>query len=188
MRHDEDAEERFAALYRACYGRLVAQLYAITSDLGEAQEAVQEAFVRAWSRWPELQTFDNPEGWLYVVAQRIAVSRWRRTRRTVLGWLRENDISHYSGPDPSVVVLVEALRRLPVAQRRALVLHHMGDRSVAEIAEVEGVPAGTVKARLSRGRAALAALLADQPVGGTSVDRSGAERSSEEVRRAYRES
>jgi len=179
MRHDEDAEENFAALYRTCYGRLVAQLYAITSDLGEAQEATQEAFVRAWSRWPELRTYENPEGWLYVVAHRVAVSRWRRTRRTVLGWLREDDVSHYAGPDPSVVMLVEALKRLPLAQRRALVLHHMGDRPVAEIAVVEGVPIGTVKARLSRGRAALAALLADQPVAGFSVNRA-----SEEVRRA----
>lgn len=187
MRHDEAAEEAFAALYRSCYGRLTAQLYAITGDLGEAQEATQEAFVRAWTRWPELRGYDNPEGWLYVVAQRVAVSRWRRTRRTVLGWLREDDVTHYAGPDPTVVVLIEALRRLPVAQRRALVLHHMGDRSVAEIAETEGVPTGTVKARLSRGRAALAALLADQPLGGISVDRSGAQRSSEEVPRAYRE-
>ena len=66
-----------------------------------------------------------------------------------------------AGPDETTVVLVEALRRLPEAQRRALVLFHLGELPVAEVARIEGCPEGTVKARLSRGRATLAALLAD---------------------------
>jgi RNA polymerase sigma-70 factor (ECF subfamily) len=66
-------------------------------------------------------------------------------------------------PEPSVdnVALVAALRRIPDAQRRAVVLHHLGGLSVAEVAHEVGAPEGTVKARLSRGRAALAELLAD---------------------------
>ena len=53
------------------------------------------------------------------------------------------------------------LREIPEAQRRAIVLHHLGGLSVAEVAHEVGAPEGTVKARLSRGRAALASLLAD---------------------------
>jgi RNA polymerase sigma-70 factor (ECF subfamily) len=64
---------------------------------------------------------------------------------------------------PESVALVGALRKLPEAQRRAVVLHHMGGLSIAEIAADEGVAEGTIKARLSRGRAALAGLLADRP-------------------------
>ena len=52
-----------------------------------------------------------------------------------------------------------ALRRLPAAQREAIALHHLADLPVAEVAQTLGVPEGTVKARLSRGRAALAELL-----------------------------
>jgi RNA polymerase sigma-70 factor (ECF subfamily) len=60
---------------------------------------------------------------------------------------------------------VTALRQLPEAQRRALVLHHIADLSVQDVAHEVGVPEGTIKARLSRGRTALAALLADETGG-----------------------
>jgi len=68
-------------------------------------------------------------------------------------------------PEPSVdtVVLVSALRQLPESQRRALVLFHLCDRSIEEIADDTGAPIGTVKARLARGRTALAQLLEDNP-------------------------
>ena len=56
-----------------------------------------------------------------------------------------------------------ALRQLPQAQRQALVLHHIADLSVHAVAAEVGVPEGTIKARLSRGRSALATLLSDQP-------------------------
>jgi len=58
---------------------------------------------------------------------------------------------------------VAALRQLPQAQRQALVLHHIADLSVHAVAAEVGVPEGTIKARLSRGRSALATLLSDQP-------------------------
>lgn len=61
--------------------------------------------------------------------------------------------------EPDHVALVVALRRLPEAQRRAVVLHHVAGLPVADVAAETGVPVGTVKARLSRGRAALAVLL-----------------------------
>jgi RNA polymerase sigma-70 factor (ECF subfamily) len=57
------------------------------------------------------------------------------------------------------VALVAALARLPLAQRTAIVLHHLVGMPVTEIARETGTPEGTVKARLSRGRRALAVLL-----------------------------
>jgi hypothetical protein len=65
------------------------------------------------------------------------------------------------GPLPDRIALVGALAALPARQRRAVVLHHIGGLSTAEIAEQEGVAEGTVRSWLSRGRAALAAGLAD---------------------------
>lgn len=62
---------------------------------------------------------------------------------------------------PDHVALMDAMRGLPVAQREALVLHHFVGMSVDEVAASVGAPSGTVKARLSRGRAALAGVLAD---------------------------
>ncbi|MET0520662.1 MAG: sigma-70 region 4 domain-containing protein, partial [Jiangellaceae bacterium] len=63
-------------------------------------------------------------------------------------------------PSDDVVLLVRAMRTLPVTHRRALALHYLLDRSVAEIAAETGASSGTVKSWLSRGRAGLAAALA----------------------------
>lgn len=153
----------FNAFYEASYGQLVAHLYALTGDLGEAQDAAQEAFIRAWDRWHQVSTHDNPVAWVRLTGQRVAISRWRRARTAVRSWVRHGPVGPVAGPGPDTVALVEALRRLPVAQREALVLHHMGGRSVAEIAAEGGVAVGTIKARLHRGRQALAVLLGEEP-------------------------
>ena len=154
--------EAFDAFYAGSFARVVGQLYAMCGDLGEAQDCTQEAFVRAWDRRRSLEQAQSPEAWVRTVAWRLAVSRWRRTRLA----LRPPDRSRATaqtmpGPDVSHTALVSALRQISPDQRRAIVLHHLCDRTVAEIAAETGVPAGTVKARLSRGRIALAALLGD---------------------------
>ena len=68
--------EEFAEFYAGSFARLVGQLYAVTGDQGEAQDAVQEAFVRAWARHGKLDRTQAPEAWVRVTAWRIAVSRW----------------------------------------------------------------------------------------------------------------
>ncbi|AUG77265.1 RNA polymerase sigma24 factor [Kitasatospora sp. MMS16-BH015] len=170
MGGDRGAEDEFRAFYESAYGHLVAHLYALTGDLGEAQDAAQEAFVRAWDHWDRLTKYENPVAWIRLTGQRIAISRWRRTRTALRSWVRHGAASPVPEPGPESVALVEALRKLPEAQRSALVLHHMGGRSVAEIAAEEGVPVGTVKARLHRGRQALALLLGEEAEGGPATE------------------
>lgn len=154
-----DAQE-FDAFYTASFARVVGQVHAMIGDRDEAQECVQEAFVRAWSHRTQLERAHAPEAWVRTTAYRLAVSRWRRVVRS----RRAPDRALQAGPepappDPDRVALVAALRRLPEEQRRAIVLHHLADLPVAQVAAETGAPVGTVKARLSRGRAALALLL-----------------------------
>ena len=149
----------FAEFYSATYRGVVAQLFAYTGDLAEAQEATQEAFVRAWTRWHKIIEYDEPRAWVCRVAYRVAISRWRRARTAADIWRRQGAPPVQPPPDPATADLVAALRKLPEAQRRALVLHYLGGFSVAEIAALDGVASGTVKSRLSRGREALAGLL-----------------------------
>jgi RNA polymerase sigma-70 factor (ECF subfamily) len=146
----------FDEFYRDAYARLVGQVFVLTGDLGAAQDAVQEAFVRAWSRWDRVSGYDAPEAWVRRVAMNVSVSRWRRLRRAVVTDRAGDDTVVL--PDASVEV-VELLRDLPVPQRRAVVLHHVVGLSVNEVAAELGVPAGTVMSWLSRGRARLSSSL-----------------------------
>ena len=155
-------EGTFDEFYAGSYRRLVGQIYGMCGNLTEAQDCVQEAFVRAWDKRRSLNMEQYPEAWVRTVAYRLAVSRWRRARRALLPPDRALAASAPTGPDPTRVALVRALQQIPPDQRRAIVLHHLCDLSVADIALEIGAPVGTVKARLSRGRAALAVLLADQ--------------------------
>lgn len=160
-------EREFDDFYTASFARVSNQVYAMIGNRDEAQECVQEAFVRAWAHRRRLDRAQHPEAWVRTTAYRLAVSRWRRaalSRRSpdrALGAATEAP-----PPSESHVALVAALRLLPEAQRQALVLHHIADLPVQAVAREVGVPEGTIKARLSRGRAALAALLSDEPHGG----------------------
>jgi RNA polymerase sigma-70 factor, ECF subfamily len=151
--------EEFTSLYAASFPRLVGQLYAMTGDRAEAQDAVQEAFVRAWAHRDQIDAGQGAEAWVRVTAWRIAVSRWRRAREGIRLMLLAARPDRVAGPGPEFVAFVEALRQVPAEQRRALVLYHVVDLTVGQIAAETGVRPGTVKARLARGRAALTPYL-----------------------------
>ena len=153
--------EGFEEFYTATVGRLLGQLYPVTGDLHEAEEVVQEAFARASVHWPRLRDYDVPEAWVRRVAMNLAADRGRRLQRQARALLR-------AGPPPAVppasadaLALAEALRALPMHQRQAIVLHHLVDLPVEQVATTLDVPTGTVKSWLARGRRTLAAKLGD---------------------------
>jgi RNA polymerase sigma-70 factor (ECF subfamily) len=148
--------EEFTDFYAGSFRRLVGQLYVMTGDHAEAHDAVQEAFVRAWTHREKLSARGVPEAWVRAAAWRIAMSRWNRARLGRLLMRSQPQPQAVDGPTPDRVALIQALRKVPAAQRRAIVLHYLCDLTVAQIAAETGVPEGTVKARLARGRAALA--------------------------------
>jgi RNA polymerase sigma-70 factor (ECF subfamily) len=157
---DVSPTELLAEVFHGSYRRLVVQLYGVTGSLGEAEDVVQEAFVRASSSPARFAQTDNPEAWLRTVALNLHRNRARKVR----GWLRVRRVAE--PPDPDLtdglddhLDVVRALRRLSAQQREVLALHYLADLPVAEVAETLGVPAGTVKSRLSRARAALNHLL-----------------------------
>ncbi len=148
----------FDAFYAARVQVLTRHIYLATGDLSRAQDCVQEAFLRAWQRWDELES-DDPVGWVHTVAWRLAITDWRRSLRRRLAQARHG--SGYDVPPPSVDVLAirDALAQLSEGQRVAIVLHYFEDRPIAQIAQTLGIAEGTVKARLSRGRQTLGTLL-----------------------------
>ncbi|HWL36195.1 MAG TPA: SigE family RNA polymerase sigma factor [Frankiaceae bacterium] len=146
-------------LYTQSYRRLVAQLHAVTGNRQEAEDVVQEAFMRAMGRWDDVRTYDAPEAWLRTVALNLARSRWRRAVRGAAALVKHGVPHEEPELSPDHVALMTAMKGLPEAQREALVLHHFVGLSVDEVAASVGAPSGTIKARLSRGRTALAGKL-----------------------------
>jgi RNA polymerase sigma-70 factor (ECF subfamily) len=159
------AEQALSELYHASYRRLVTQLFAFTTDLTEAQDVVQEAFARALARPRLLGDVDNPEAWLRTVAINVVRRRWRR--RQILDTIirRDRPVTQLvaAAPGPERADLAAALAQLSQPYREVVVLHYLADIAVDDVAQLLDVPVGTVKSRLSRARAALAASLEGYP-------------------------
>jgi DNA-directed RNA polymerase specialized sigma24 family protein len=153
-----DRRADFGAHLEANYQRLVAQLYAITLDAGEAHDAVQDAYSRAWRGWATIGRSPDPAAWVRRVAVRSTVRSWRRTLARI-GIGRAKPVG--DGVDPRTRAMLDALGRLTPGERRAVVLFHMGGSPMEEIAAVERVSVGIVKARLARARQVVTEGMAD---------------------------
>ncbi len=154
-------EEYVREVYDASYRRLVVQLFALTGDLADAEDAVQEAFLKALAKGQLFANVDNSEAWLRTVALNHVRNRWRhaevvrKLRTKVPGPTPDAEV------DPEHVALVEALGKLDLPHRTVVVLHYLADRSIGDISRELGVPEGTVKTRLARGRELLAPLMSE---------------------------
>jgi RNA polymerase sigma-70 factor, ECF subfamily len=168
------AELEFDSFYAVTRPRLLHQLTIITLDREQAADALQEAYVRAWQRWDRLVLYDDPEAWVRTVAYRRCVSYWRRlaTARRAAPELAVAE-STPAVATADVVAVRQALATLSQEHRAVLVLHELCDLSVEEIAHTLHIPRGTVKSRLARGRAALAALLTEPGESSPAVAASG---------------
>lgn len=153
------ADDGFEEFYVSTRQRLVAFLFALGGDLPDAQDVAQEAYARTWQRWSTVESYGDPEAWLRTVAYRLLSNRWRKARNRITAYRRHGTQAPVEAPSENSLALVTALRELPAAQREAIVLHHLLDLPVTEVAFQTGVPVNTVKARLARGRRTLATLL-----------------------------
>ncbi|MDQ1681070.1 MAG: hypothetical protein QOI42_1929 [Frankiaceae bacterium] len=159
MRVDAD----FEALYVTSFPRVVAQLAPLAGSIAEAEDLVQEAFARAYTRWSQVQDYDNPEAWVRTVASRLAISRWRRAKVAAAALVKmgHSHTEDRSSATDARLDVTAALATLPARQRQIVVLHHLADMEVAAIATMLSMPIGSVKSNLSRGRRRLAAVLGE---------------------------
>ncbi len=147
----------FGAHLEAHYQRLVAQLFAITLDPGEAHDVVQDAYSRAWRSWAEISRSPDPTAWIRRIAVRSTIRSWRRVlSRVGIGGPR----SVVDGADGRTGALLSALGRLPAAERRCVVLFHMAGMSLDGIAALERATPGSVQARLCRAQQVVTAGMA----------------------------
>jgi RNA polymerase sigma-70 factor (ECF subfamily) len=146
---DEDA---FTQLVDLDGDRCYAIAYRILRDVDRTKDAVQHAFFLAWRELPRLRDPERFEVWLYRLLVNACYEEHRRNRRWTTR-VRVLPMEGPAAPDQMVSVddreaLERAFKRLSPEHRAVFVMHHYTGLPLAEIADVVGVPIGTVKSRL----------------------------------------
>jgi RNA polymerase sigma-70 factor (ECF subfamily) len=162
----------FDALVRSRIDAVYRTSLAILRDQADAADATQESFVSAWCHRQALRDPDSFDAWLGRINLNACRAQLRRRGRTSVRELRLPEPEDGHEPASTERTLDDrtadadafdrAFGRLSVDDRAVLVLHHLQERPVAEIAAVLGVPEGTIKSRLHRARAALESALAKE--------------------------
>jgi RNA polymerase sigma-70 factor (sigma-E family) len=150
--------------------------FLLSGDAHRAEELTQQTFERCYRHWHKARQGD-PLVYARRVLANLRIDAWRRTRREVLTGpddLPQDDVrvARAAARMPTRTVddrdaVVRALLRLPLKQRRVVVLRHLLDLSESEVSSELGIPLGTVKSTASRGLAHLRAILDLDPAGGS---------------------
>jgi RNA polymerase sigma factor (sigma-70 family) len=161
-----DAEALTALYQRHADGRF-GFLLRLAGDRVLAEEILQDTLLAVWRGSAAFAGRSQVRTWLYGIARRQAHNRLRGMRPVEAGLDEVAELSA-AGPEPEELALASVARervlavdRLSVVHREVVLLTFVGELSQAEIAEVVGVPVGTVKSRLHNARAALVRQLAE---------------------------
>ena len=144
--------EAFGALVGLISDRMYGLAARILRDSDLAEDALQGALINAWRQLPDLRDPDRFEAWVRKVLVHACYAEARR-RRSWAANVRVLPVDGPAGTDDIVSIddrdqLDRAFRRLSVEQRAVFVLHHHEGRSLVEIADTLGIPAGTARSRL----------------------------------------
>jgi RNA polymerase sigma-70 factor (ECF subfamily) len=160
QRGDQSA---FVDLVRSRGDRFFSIAQRILRDVDRAEDALQDALVIAWRDLPSLRDPDRFDAWLQKLLINVCVRHASRERRRVAN-LQVLPIDGPAAPDEIMTVadrdqLERGFRRLSVDQRVVLTLHHFSGYGTSEIAEILGIPPGTVRSRLHHAHRAMRASL-----------------------------
>jgi RNA polymerase sigma-70 factor, ECF subfamily len=166
---DQNAFGELVCLHRA---GVVAVVYRMCGHMPLAEEAAQEAFLRAWQNLNSYRPQFAFRSWVYRIAVNAALDALRRERRLTGLTEAGGERLLHPGPGPEEQVAAgerarmvqQAILRLPEGARAVLVLREYGEMSYSEIAAALNIPAGTVMSRLNTARAQLRRELAGQMV------------------------
>jgi len=168
--HAQAGDRRaFGELVCLHYDSVVRVVYRLCSDAQIAEDAAQEAFMRAWINLPGYQPRAPFQSWLYRIAVNAALDALRRKPEERLETSEESLMMAEKSPSPETAYLEKeqadflqgAVRALPEASRAVLVLREYGELSYSEIAAVLEIPVGTVMSRLNYARNRLRETLSE---------------------------
>ncbi len=151
-------------VYEQSYRRLVAHCMALSGSRSEAEAVVQKAFLVAVTHRGDFAEAADKQAWLRAVALTLLRHRWLRARLVGRGrptFRSEPSIDLGPGVPEEHVAVVYALSRLSLPVRVSVVLRHLDGLDITQIARELSVSEGTVRARLARAQAEMAAHLSD---------------------------
>jgi RNA polymerase sigma-70 factor (sigma-E family) len=160
---ESDRDVVLGAVYRTHYAQLVGLARLLLDDRGQAEEVVQEAFVRTYANWSRVRRQDDPIP--YVRQTAVNLARGGLRHRRVVRDRRLEAVPDAESAEASVErdeasrLLMEAVRSLPDRQRECVVLRYFLECSTAECADALGISEGAVKSHLHRALTALAPRL-----------------------------
>ncbi len=171
---ERDLKAEFEEILELHYKRVYRLIYRMVRDESDAADLTQETFIRVYRALPRLRADGACSAWVRRIAANLCVDHIRRRRTTMAAAdaaecsYRENHDITAEHADPAHAFMEaersrlvhRAVQALPPDYRTVIILHHLEDMRVDEIAEVLRIPAGTVKSRLSRARQALHRRLA----------------------------
>ena len=149
-----EASPRFEDFFATEHARLFAAMCFVTGDRQEAEEIMQDAFLRLWERWDRVR-LDDPSAYLFRTAMNVFRNRYRRTAlglRKTLSLVPDDDA--FATVDDRDLV-VRALGTLTADQRAALLLTGYVGLTSEEAGRMLGMRAGTVRTLATRARAAI---------------------------------
>lgn len=146
-------EADFERLYQSSYGKVLGTLTAMLGDRSAAEDCTQDAFERAYKKWPTWQPLAPAEAWVHRIAINAGVSYKRKMRLRQVDEVIRRIGRPGSAPDPQVLAessdLTAALAKLPPKQAATIVLRHYHGYTNRAIAAALGIPERTVASRLS---------------------------------------
>lgn len=157
-------KEDFDRLYRSTYQRIFATLMLILRNPAAAEDATQEAYLRAFAGWARWKQVAPAEAWLYRIALNVAFTHRRRERLHEIAEVLRR-LGRPKPPDPAELAesdLIRELRALPPKQAAAIVLRHVHGFTNREVGAALNVPERTVASRLAAAKKRLRSRLGDR--------------------------
>lgn len=160
-RIQKDEYEAFEELVNRYRSRLVNLIFRMLSDQNEAEDLVQETFLRVWTHRQDYDFSYCLSTWIYTIALNLAKNELRKRRRFKFFNLGEMTEKGLELPDPKMGpsalghMLQSAIAQLPTRYKTAFLLRDVQQLPYEQVAQILGVPLGTVKSRVNRARSVL---------------------------------
>lgn len=147
----------FSCIYDRYEQKLLRYIHRITEISNEeAQDVLQDAFIKVWKNLKAIDANQKLSSWLYRIVHNEVVSRWRKHRHhTTVPIVDENSIKEISAEDSNDMqekYLKETIAHLPPKYQEVIVLKYFEDLSYEDISDVLKIPEGTVAVRLNRAK------------------------------------